>query len=451
MDRDIPWPLRPKPRDGEVLSSWLARIAEGYGLSVREFRQARLPKTPGYAIDVDSAPDPAFFEAISRGSMIPVEDVRCMGYAADEGFVYSRVAGTNPEWIVPRSPNHRDSIPFCPSCLATDAIPYYRKRWRYAFAPVCSPHGLLSNHCPSCGAPYGGPSLSGSPAGPGSSGCCSNCLRRFRPVTITGIDDQALSAALAAQDQIFAGLSSGWVQIGGTEVHVCMYLRGLHDLVLALLNENHGPKISQWISKESGVSSPAWSLGSLESQPAAARAMALGQATWLVGEWPTRITRMVSELDLRTSAIRNEKGATPNWLLHPDVVRELGRQSSVRSKEEIASARDVLRKKRKWAPNDAEVDQFMRTGEQPPIRPLSRAVPEDLKDRIAETDGIVEDALQQRAASRDAARPKPRELYPALGHDILAREPLEDLDDASERLTALADLRRKERKKPTSG
>lgn len=230
-----------------------------------------------------------------------------------------------------------------------------------------------------------------------------------------------------------------------------MYLRGLHDLVLALLNENHGPKISQWISKESGVSSPAWSLGSLESQPAAARAMALGQATWLVGEWPTRITRMVSELDLRTSAIRNEKGATPNWLLHPDVVRELGRQSSVRSKEEIASARDVLRKKRKWAPNDAEVDQFMRTGEQPPIRPLSRAVPEDLKDRIAETDGIVEDALQQRAASRDAARPKPRELYPALGHDILAREPLEDLDDASERLTALADLRRKERKKPTSG
>jgi hypothetical protein len=375
-----------------------------------------------------------------------------MGYAADEGLVYSRVAGTNPEWIIPLSPNHQESIPFCPSCLATDAIPYYRKRWRYAFAPVCPSHGLLTNQCPSCRAPYGGPSLSGSPAGPGSGGCCSNCMRRFRPVTIAGIDDQVLNSVFAAQDQIFAGLSSGWVQIGGVpEVHICMYLRGLHDLVLLLLSEEHGPRISRWISKESGLPYPSWSLGSFESQPAAVRAIALGQATWLVGEWPDRMKRMVSALHLRSSVIRNKNGADPNWLLHPDIVSELGTGPSARSKEEIASARDVLRKKRKWAPNEAEVDRFMRTGEVPPIRPLSSPVPDELKNRIAETDEIVEDALQQRVASRDAARARPRELYPALDHDDLAGEPLPDLDDATQNLTALTELRRKERKKPTSG
>ena len=451
LARDISWPVRPKPRDGEVLSSWLARIAEGHGLSLRDFRRARLPRTPGYGIDFDLAPDPGFFDAISHGALLPVEDVRRMGYAADEGLVYSRVAGTNPEWIVPLSPNHHTSVPFCPSCLATDAIPYYRKHWRYAFAPICPDHGLLTNNCPSCGAPYAGPSAGGPASGLGSCGRCFHCLQRFRPATIKGLEDHHLAAIRAAQDQILAGLNGGWVPVEGEPlVHICMYLRGLHDLVVLLLNAEHGPRVSSWISQESGLPSPCRTLGSLESQSSIVRATALAQAAWLVGEWPHRLALMVSALDLTWSAIGYKKTA-PSWLFHPNIDQELGARRSCRSEEEIVAARNVLRRKRSWAPNEAELGQFMRTGEVPPIRPLSRPVPEYLKDFFDETNEIVDKVLRQRAASREAARAKARDIDSAIGRDPLASGPFEDLDDATERLTALSELRRKNRGKPTSG
>lgn len=41
---------------------------------------------------------------------------------------------------------------FCPTCLAEDAVPYFRKRWRIALNTVCTRHGtMLLDRCPACG------------------------------------------------------------------------------------------------------------------------------------------------------------------------------------------------------------------------------------------------------------------------------------------------------------
>lgn len=445
------WPVHPQPREGEVLSSWLVRIAERYGLSLSEFRKGNLPRTPGIGADIDHVSQPDFFEAIAHGTSRPVEDVRRMGYAADEGYVYSRVAGTNPEWIVPLSANHRTSVPFCPSCLKADEAPYYRKRWRYAFAPVCPQHGLFFENCPACGVPYRGPSLSGPATGTESIGRCPHCLSQFRPITAHGLDDRALGHVIAAQDTVFSGLESGWVPVDGEPlVHICMYLRGLHDLIQLLINEKLGPQVSGWISKESGLPTPHWALGSFESQISIVRALALAQAAWLIGEWPHRMVAMAKKLNVNWSAIWYRKTA-PGWLLHPDITQEFRAVPSTRSRGESEEARNLLRQRRNWAPNDAELHHFMRTGEVPPIRPLSRSVPDYVKRDVQEAEETTESIRRQQAEARKAGRTKPRELYPALGREDLEEEPLSDLDDATENLTSLTELRRKSRAKPTSG
>lgn len=444
MSFDTLWPVRPKPCDGEVLSSWLFRVAQGYGLSFSEFRKARLTKTPGYAIDIDSATNADFFEVIAGGSGVPVETVRRMGFAADEGLVYSRLAGINPEWIVPVSPNHHDSVPFCPTCLATDSVPYYRKYWRYAFAPICLEHGLLTNQCPFCGGAYGGPYLALRVSGSAGLDVCTHCLRRFLPVSISGLDVSEEEEAVAAQRTILDGLSNGWVAMfGKPSLHVCMYLRGLHDFALLLDSERYGDRISEWIFKESMLPPPIWDPGSLESQPAAVRAAVMAQTNWLVGEWPSRLKQMIDALGFPLSAIRNKKGADPNWLLDPEIVGRPVSRRSDRSVEEIAEAREVLRRKRNWAPNDAEVDRFMRTGEVPPIQPRNRPASRELKNFFNEAD----EKEEQREASRTAAKAKPRELYPTFNQEAFANEPLADIDDAAHFLAALRNVRRKSRKR----
>jgi hypothetical protein len=38
------WPIHSKPRNDELLSSWLCRLANGHGLSLKSFCAAVLPK-----------------------------------------------------------------------------------------------------------------------------------------------------------------------------------------------------------------------------------------------------------------------------------------------------------------------------------------------------------------------------------------------------------------------
>lgn len=451
MSNDHIWPIRPKPCDGEVLSSWLGRIADGYNLSFRDFRRTRLPNTPGYSLDIDLAPHPKLFEVISRGSLLPIEELRQMGYTADEGLVFSRKSGINPEWIVPLSPNHHDSIPFCPTCLAADETPYYRKRWRYAFAPICPEHGLLTNHCPSCGAPYSGPSRGGRKSARGANGHCPHCLHRIRPITIKGLDDRTLTRLLGVQEQIFIGLNNGWVPVDGEPwVHICLYLRGLHDLIVLILNDEQGPKIAKWILKESGLPCVGRSPGSIESQAPIIRAAALGLASWLIGEWPERMKLMVSVLNLKSSTLSYLRTG-PNWLLHPNIEFGLRTRPSLRSKEEIDSARNVLRQKRSWVPNKTALNRFMRTGEVPPIQPISRPVPDDIKALLNEASEAAENIRQNREKLTREERTKPNELYRPAVHDCLTKELLDNLDDTAEILTSLNELKRRNRRKPMSG
>lgn len=79
------WPVRPKPLPGEVLSSWLSRIAAGNALSLQQFRTVCLPKVPRQGADLDLIGNDGFLSAISAGAAVSANEVRSRSYAGDEG------------------------------------------------------------------------------------------------------------------------------------------------------------------------------------------------------------------------------------------------------------------------------------------------------------------------------------------------------------------------------
>jgi len=457
------WPIRPKPIEGEALSSWLSRIAGGFGFSLREFYELHLPKIANHGPDIDQIADGEFFEVLAHSVGVPIEDARQTGYVADEGKIFCRQTSRSPEWIAPLMyrgrGNYYPSLPFCPTCLATDKVPYYRKRWRYAFLPVCPNHGLMTNKCPRCGHFYGyigqdNSRLSNVPSG--AIAVCRRCEQRFPASTIPGLDDALLASVVGVQEKIQAALDAGWIEIGDYgPLHTCLYLRGLHDLVSILLHPRHGTETTEWVGIESGipVANPVRSewQGSLESRSTATRAMLIPLATWLAQEWPDRLVALIKSLNLRVSNVLPAARKRPAWMVLP-AIEALFPPVEDRSESEYNSARTALARKLNWSPYKAQIVRFMETGEIPAIRrryslttvegePLSLNEHYWSKDALFSTKEKEEDTYKERQ----------RQLYLQDNHASIFEPSAEDMDDASDRLTALRQWMRKNRAKPTSG
>ncbi|WP_420798875.1 TniQ family protein [Geothrix limicola] len=149
------WPLRPHPYPDELLSSWIARIAQANGVDFKCVLSEIWPrqKTPGPLLEVD--PPSEILSVLAQRSGLPPEHVHHLVLSELIDPIYK----SNPRKIqerldyVPRALrsvlSHRNQ--FCPDCLATDPIPYFRRSWRLSAVTACSCHGrLLIEWCWNC-------------------------------------------------------------------------------------------------------------------------------------------------------------------------------------------------------------------------------------------------------------------------------------------------------------
>lgn len=453
------WPIHPKPFEGEILSSWLSRTAAGHGLSLQQFHKLCLPRVPGQRVDLDQIDDEGFFAVLARGSGISVEDARRTGFVSDEGRIYSRVVFNNLEWIAPLSLQdngpRRQAIPFCPSCLAADKVPYYRKRWRFAFHPVCPEHGLLTYECPRCGHHYGylgQGGAAGISVGSGAIGVCRNCSKRFPATRILGATEALMGSVSDIQNGILSALDSGWTEVEGVgHVHVCLYLRGLHDLAVLLQHPQRGHDAISWIGHQMGIESPKWNWvdwrGSLESRPAMTRAWLLLFATWLLREWPNRFVALLQALELKPSQVLSPAADRPFWMVH-HAIEEMYEFGSSRSQQEIESAKKVLVAHRGWAPSNGELKGFMRTGLVPDIKPLSRAVDPAARQILEVSEQRMAAFVENRRRDAMARKSEPPKLYPVVPLDSAAEAAKKAVDEISRDIPALDRWARQKRSTP---
>lgn len=149
-------PIRPKPKEDEILSSWLIRCAiangsdpEGWGGGIwneyriwtRDFDRS-LPKTK-------AAP-------LCRAVGMTCSEIASMTLEP----LILRITNTeslNPNtawpWVIPTGIRNRskfNGLNFCPECLK-EAGPYSKKQWRLSWNTACAKHRIILHlRCPQC-------------------------------------------------------------------------------------------------------------------------------------------------------------------------------------------------------------------------------------------------------------------------------------------------------------
>lgn len=154
------WPVHLKPLPDELLSSWLVRLAYAHGLKAQTF--SRLLAGSGYHLwnrDIDRTAPDWLIDDLCRNTATARNVANATTLRAYEGRIYRTFhdAYVLP-WILPlkirRFTRTGYGVQFCPRCLAGDAEPYFRRRWRVAFYTWCAKHEvMLHDRCPQCGAP----------------------------------------------------------------------------------------------------------------------------------------------------------------------------------------------------------------------------------------------------------------------------------------------------------
>lgn len=152
-------PIMTYPKEDELFSSWLFRLATNNVSKAHTFTRFHLP---GYSIwnrDIDRLAPDTMIERLSLLTEIPFEAIYKLTLRSYEKKLFE-VANvtTKQKWLLALGIYHRtwknNGLQFCPGCLSKDEEPYFRRSWRLATSVVCEKCQLLLHDCcPYCNSP----------------------------------------------------------------------------------------------------------------------------------------------------------------------------------------------------------------------------------------------------------------------------------------------------------
>jgi hypothetical protein len=149
------WPLRPHPLPDEVLSSWIARVALAHGVDLTCFAREVCSTKRIMATTIDTKPPSELMKILATRS----------GIALDQIYRMTLIEITNPENPQTcQGPQGMTSLipgmvydtvtsgaQYCLECLASDPIPYIRRRWKLSIVSACPRHNrVLLDRCHHC-------------------------------------------------------------------------------------------------------------------------------------------------------------------------------------------------------------------------------------------------------------------------------------------------------------
>jgi hypothetical protein len=162
------FPIHLKPKEDELLSSWLVRLSLAHGLAPEELCSIFSPRMRDLFwrvrdIDCRSRKNRELYDEMlalfSRKSATPLSRVmdttldeydRVLYNRRDTSRLYSWIT---PQELRPKPYKSRFGMQACIQCLAEDVTPYFRRRWRLSFVIACPRHkSLVIDRCYACGA-----------------------------------------------------------------------------------------------------------------------------------------------------------------------------------------------------------------------------------------------------------------------------------------------------------
>jgi len=145
------WPVDVRPAPGELLSSWLNRLAHANGVPPRYFGAVLGVAGETWSAQLDRhLPDAVRRLLLDHTSICPDEiDGLCLAYSPLSTL---RIRLRTQPQHAGTSTAQSCWLQFCPSCLREDEVPYFRRSWTLATRVSCFRHGCrLRDRCPSCG------------------------------------------------------------------------------------------------------------------------------------------------------------------------------------------------------------------------------------------------------------------------------------------------------------
>lgn len=328
-------PFRPRPEPGELLTSWLARLALENGTTVARIIASCVRDTHYPVLDLDQhLPRPLLhrlaertglpWPAIERTSLRALHDLY-VGRRQDHG-AYRWFMSVRP--VRQRYTMHGQQV--CPDCLATDPVPHYRQTWRLSFVTTCPVHECLRlDRCPACDAPidHRGACDGRDEVFDEHALCrCGGCGADFRAYawhTLGG--DVTLQARREAwgyeaaqegerekrvpreirlrsvvnwQARLTAPPKDGRIKLGGVFVEIESYLRGCRHLLRVIGSEPLGEDFRRLVYLRSGLPlQPVTAVGKLQFDRSeiGVRHANLAMVSWLLSDWPITFQELCFE------------------------------------------------------------------------------------------------------------------------------------------------------------
>lgn len=344
-------PLHPQPKEGEILSSWMVRLALENHFHLHTFYSKLLGyKKSIWTRDVDRSATPELVRLLSNCSSCPITKIEATTLRYYDGFMYENVRTHGvARWIIPLGVYHRlhrNGMQCCPLCLKDEA-PYYRLKWRTSFFTLCEKHRcFLIDECPNCKAIVEYHRLGiGKHKYVRSSelNLCSHCyfdLSESPPVYPPRLPEQIVQEYRGTLQKV---ASNGWGRtMSFPTVHPLAFFHGLRGLLM-LVNKRSCIELRRNINNSVPLNLPlekqcALEFGYLEIRE---RFNLLMACFWLIHDWPDRFVSVMNASRLSRSRFAEDVEQFPFWLLQP-LNNYLDRRHYIPSSEEIKSIAKYL-------------------------------------------------------------------------------------------------------------
>jgi len=298
MSNSTLWPIRYKPLPDELLSSWLVRLAHGHGLKVQTLCNLTFgAQRQIWNRDIDRLAQPWLRNELSVRTGASAASIFHTTLQSYEGILYRRfrTAGALP-WILVQQMYHRKrnghGLQFCPTCLAEDSVPYFRKHWRIALVTVCvKHHTMLLDRCPGCGTAIAIHRVDMTKADmgvPPDLCFCHSCELdlRFAQATLPDAYDAQSTATMY-------GLSKALSSVGSPNNAISLdNLSVLHQLTRTMTSRYKHVQLRRFVLERLGVRDIYLSEGymSLEMRPIEQRHHLLQLSSWLFADLEARLS-----------------------------------------------------------------------------------------------------------------------------------------------------------------
>lgn len=320
-------PVRFKPQTDELFSSWMVRLAWGNTQKLTTFCRTIVGLgDPFLHFDMDRRSDRSMTTKIAIKTGTSPEIAFSTALASLEGRLYEHHSLNGPQrWLLPIGRHSRTHTlhgqQYCAECLASDLMPYFRKKWRLSLSVVCERHGvMLRDCCPACGASisfHEGDFKRWKFREFVSLEFCRNCGTDLK--SETGSSIVALPELLMFQKNLYKILETNDPILGeGHPAFPHLFFNGLHCILRVLASNSHTRVLRDFLIQARGAACSDTPFRTrhmrFEELRTADRLTLIELALPLLVPWPEIFVKECRAAKLSSTYILDYKEPLPYWL-----------------------------------------------------------------------------------------------------------------------------------------